>query len=175
MITVLVLTLAWGMLERPTNKSLLWNQNAFSSLKSVQARSKYVSVYRSRKPSGLCRVNFPPPPPPVCTFPANSSVVRENISLHKEGVKLNEFFFQQIFLFLTATYNAHSTNNISRVPSSMDSGFHLSCFLCCRVSPFTLKRWLEDSEDCTYTKASKKPVTIRDEHVRNALYYFVTD
>ena len=116
------------MLERPTNKSLLWNQNAVSSLTSVQARSKKISVYqeivtsfRSRKPCGLCRFNSPPPP--VCSFPANSSVVRENLSLHKEGVKLNEFFFPTFFLFLTATYNANSTNNISRVPSSTDRDF----------------------------------------------------
>lgn len=97
--------------------------------------------------------------------------------VYKEGVKLNDFFFfsKHFFLFLTTTYNTNSTNIISRVLSSMDSGFHLSCFLCCRVSPFTLKRLHEDTEDCTYIKASNKPVTIEDEHVRNAIYYFVTD
>ena len=47
--------------------------------------------------------------------------------------------------------------------------------LCCRVSPLTLKRRHEDSEDCNYIKASKKPVTITEEHVRNAIYFFVMD
>ena len=65
-ITVLVLTLACYMLERSANKSLLWTQNAVSSLTSVQAHSKQISVcqeivtsFRSRKPSGLYRVNSP--------------------------------------------------------------------------------------------------------------------
>ena len=61
-----------------------------------------------------------------------------------------------------------------RVPSSMDSSFGLF-LLCCRVSHRTLKRRHEDSEDCTYIKASKKPVTITEEHVRNAIYFFVMD
>ena len=65
-ITDLVLTLAWCMLERSTNKTLLWNKNVVSSLTSVQAHSKKISVYeeivtsfRSRQPSGLYRVNSP--------------------------------------------------------------------------------------------------------------------
>ena len=66
MITVLVLTLACCMLERSANKSLLWTQNAVSSLTSVQAHSKQISVcqeivtsFRSRKPSRLYRAIFP--------------------------------------------------------------------------------------------------------------------
>ena len=65
MITVLVLTQACCVLEHSKSKSLLWTQNAVSSLTSVQAHSKQISVcqeiltsFRSRKPSGLYRANF---------------------------------------------------------------------------------------------------------------------
>ena len=68
MITVLVMTLACCVLDRSAKKSLLWTQNAVSSLTSVQAHSKQISVcqeivtsFRSRKPGGLYRANFPPP------------------------------------------------------------------------------------------------------------------
>ena len=65
-ITVLVLTLACCVLEGSANKSILWNQNAVSSLTSVQAHTKKIAVcqeivtsFRSRKPSGLYRAIFP--------------------------------------------------------------------------------------------------------------------
>ena len=54
------------MLERSANKSLPRTQNAVSSLTSVQAHSKQISVcqeiatsFRSRKPIGLYRAKFP--------------------------------------------------------------------------------------------------------------------
>ena len=66
MITVFVLFLACCVLERSANESPLWAQNAVSSLTSVQAHSKQISVcqeivtsFRSRKPSGLYRAIFP--------------------------------------------------------------------------------------------------------------------
>ena len=91
MITVLVLTLACCVLERSTNKSLLWTQNAVSSLTSVQAHSKQISVcqeivtsFRSRKPSGLYRAIFP-----SCTFSENSSLVRENLSSQTQSERVH--------------------------------------------------------------------------------------
>ena len=85
MITGLVSTLACCVLERSAKKSLLWTQNAVSSLTSVQAQSKQISVcqeivtsFRSRKPSGLYRAN--PPPPPIFTFPENFSIASKNLS-----------------------------------------------------------------------------------------------
>ena len=65
------------------NKNLLWTQNAVSSLTSVQAHSKQISVYqeivtsfRSRKPSGLYRVNSPR----LYVFQKVQFRVRENLS-----------------------------------------------------------------------------------------------
>ena len=83
MITALVLTPACCVLERSANKSLLRTQNAVSSLTSVQAHSKQISVYqeivtsfRSRKPSGLYRVNSPR----LYVFRKVQFRVRENLS-----------------------------------------------------------------------------------------------
>ena len=82
MITVLVLTLECCVLKRSANRSLLWNQNAVSSLRPHKlTRSRSPCARKSWRVSVLAsQVVSTELIPPLCTFSENSSVASENLS-----------------------------------------------------------------------------------------------